>query len=145
MHFAQVRFMVYRDARLTAAGEASSITYRRDTGDLAAEAVAVSFPDAGDGEAPRLVASRASGNAHARTFLAEGGLRLEQGPDQATTEEARYDPRDQLVHGDRPTTLKGPGWALTGPGFVLDPATRRLEVGEGVRLDVEGAPARSIP
>lgn len=146
MRFAEVHFLVYREGRLTAAGKASSVTYHRDTGDLAAEAVTASFPGAGGaGETPRLSASRARGNSRTRSFLAEGGLRVEQGPDEAVTEEARYDPRDRLVHGDRPTTLRGPGWVLKGPGFVLDPATKRLELGAGVRLDVGDPLARPAP
>lgn len=145
MRLADVHFLVYQEARLTADGKAGSVTYRRDTGELAAEAVAVSFPGAGDGETPRLLAPRVRGNSRTRSLLAEGGLRLQQGPDEAITEEARYDPGDRLIHGDRPITLQGPGWMLKGPGFVLDPARRRLELGEGVRLDVAGARARSIP
>ncbi len=145
MRFADVHFLVYRESRLTADGEASTITYRRDTGDLAAEGVTVSFPGAGDGETARLVASRARGNSRTKSFLAEGGLRVEQGPNEAITEEARYDHGDRLIRGDRPTTLQGPGWVLRGPGFVLDPARRRLELGEDVRLDVGGAQARPVP
>ncbi len=145
MRFTDVHFLVYEEARLTADGRAASVAYQRDTGELAAEAVAVSFPDAGDGETPRLLAPRARGNTRTRSLIAEGGLRLQQGSDEAITEEARYDPSDRLIHGDRPITLRGPGWMLEGPGFVLDPATRRLELGEGVRLDVAGARARSIP
>lgn len=144
MRFVEVHFLVYQEGRLTADGKARSVAYRRDTGDLAAEGVAVSFPGAGDGETPRLVASRARGNSRTRSFLAEGGLRVEQGPDEAITEEARYDPGDRLIHGDRPTTLQGPGWVLKGPGFVLDPARRRLELGEGVRLDVGDARGRPV-
>lgn len=144
MRFAQVSFMVYQEGRLTAAGKAASVTYRRDTGDLAAETVAVSFTDAGAGEAPRLFAPRAHGNARARSFFAEGGLRLEHGSDVATTEEARYDPGDRMIHGDRPTVLQGPGWTLEGPGFLLDPATKRLDLVDGVRLDVRDAQARPI-
>ncbi len=145
IRFAEVHFRVYREGRLTAAGEAGSVAYRRDSGDLAAEAVAVSFPEAGDGETPRLVAARARGNSRTRAFLAEGGVRVQQGPDEAVTEEARYDPGERLIRGDRPTTLRGPGWALTGPGFLLDPAAKRLELGEGVRLDVADARTGTIP
>jgi len=132
----EVRFRVYQEGRLAAAGEAVSVSYRRDTGDLAAETVLVSFPEAGDGPAPRLTAPRARGNARSRDLLAEGGLRLERGPDVATTEEARYDPDDRLVHGGWPVAVRGPGWTLEGPGFLLDPATGRLQIRPGVRLDV---------
>ncbi len=144
IRFADVAFMVYQEGNLTAAGKAASVTYRRDTGDLAAETVVVTFTGTDAGETPRLFAPRARGNARARSFFAEGGLRLEHGSDVATTEEARYDPGDRMVHGDRPTVLQGPGWTLEGPGFLLDPATRRLDLGEGVRLDVRDAQVRPI-
>ena len=134
-----VTFRVYREGRLTAAGKAAAVTYRRDSGDLAAETVDVSFP-AGEGPAPRLTAPRVRGNARTRDLLAEGGLRAERGPDVATTEEARYDPEDRLVHGTWPVAIRGPGWTLDGPGFILDPATSRLQIGGGVRLDVRELP-----
>jgi hypothetical protein len=143
IRLADVRFRVYREGRLAAAGETASIAYRRDTGDVVAETVAVSFPDAGDSPAPRLLAPRARGNARTRDLLAEGGLRLERGPDVATTEQARYDPDDRLVHGGRPVAVHGPGWVLEGPGFVLDPAAGRLQIRGGVLLDVQDLPGRS--
>ena len=143
IRLADVRFRVYREGRLAAAGETASIAYRRDTGDVVAETVAVSFPDASDSPAPRLLAPRARGNARTRDLLAEGGLRLERGPDVATTEQARYDPDDRLVHGGRPVAVHGPGWVLEGPGFVLDPAAGRLQIRGGVRLDVQDLPGRS--
>jgi len=145
IRLAEVRFRVYRQGRLAAAGEAASIAYRRDTGDLSAETVAVSFPEAGDGPAPRLLAPRARGNAHTRDLLAEGGLRLERGPEVATTEEARYDPDDRLVHGGWPISIRGPGWTLEGPGFVLDPAAGRLQIPGGVRLEVRDLPGGAGP
>jgi hypothetical protein len=138
-----VTFRVYREERLAAAGEAASVSYRRDTGDIAAETLAVSFPDPAEGPAPRLLAPRARGNARSRDLLAEGGLRMERGPDVATTEEARYDPDDRLVHGGWPVAIRGPGWVLEGPAFVLDPAAGRLQIPGGVRLDVRDLPGRS--
>ncbi len=144
IRLAEVAFRVYREGRLAAAGEAASVTYRRDTGDLAAETVAISFPEAGDGPAPRLLAPRARGNARTRDLLAEGGLRLERGPDVATTEEARYDPDDRLVHGSWPVAIRGPGWTLEGPGFLLDPATGRLQIPGGVRLEVRDLPGGAV-
>lgn len=141
---AGVHFRVYREARLTADGEAASVSYRRDTGDLAAELVDVSFP-AGEGPSPRLTAPRVRGNARTRDLLAEGGLRLTRGPEVATTEEARYDPDDRLVHGTWPVSVRGPGWTLEGPGFLLDPATSRLQIAGGVRLVAQALPGGTGP
>lgn len=145
IRMAEVTFRVYREGRLAAAGEAASVAYRRDTGDLSAETVAVAFPEAGDGPAARLFAPRARGNVRSRDLLAQGGLRLERGLDLATTEEARYDPDDRLVHGGWPLAVRGPGWVLEGPGFVLDPATGRLQIPGGVRLDLRDLPGGMSP
>lgn len=134
-----VHFRVYREGRLTADGEAASVSYRRDSGDVAAETVEVAFP-AGEGPAPRLTAPQARGNVRTRDLLAQGGLRLVRGPDVASTEEARYDPDDRLVHGTWPVTVAGPGWTLEGPGFLLDPATSRLQIAGGVRLVARDLP-----
>ena len=142
IRLAGVTFRVYREGRLTAAGQAAAVTYRRDSGDVAAETVDVAFP-AGEGPAPRLMAPRVRGNTRTRDLLAQGGLRMERGQDVATTEEARYDPEDRLVHGTRPVAVRGPGWTLDGPGFVLDPATGRLQIGGGVRLDVRELPVEA--
>lgn len=137
-----VTFRVYRDGRLAADGQAAAATYRRDSGDLVAEAVDVAFPG-GEGPAPRLAAPRVRGNTRSRDLVAEGGLRMERGPDVATTEEARYDPDDRLVHGAWPVQVRGTGWTLDGPGFLLDPASGRLQIGGGVRLEVRQPPGEA--
>lgn len=134
-----VSFRVYREGRLASAGEAERVTYRRDSGDVLAETARVSFPS-GEGPAPVLTAPRVRGNARSHDLLAEGGLRMERGPDVATTEEARYDPDDRLVHGTWPVAVRGPDWMLEGPGFLLDPATGRLQIGGGVRLELRELP-----
>lgn len=134
-----VTFRVYREGRLAADGRAASVAYRRDSGDVAAEDADVAFPG-GEGPAARLLAPRARGNTRTRDLLAEGGLRMERGADWATTEEARYDPEDRLVHGSWPVAVNGPGWTLDGPGFLLDPATGRLQIGPGVQLDLRELP-----
>ena len=139
-----VHFRVYQDGRLTADGEAASVSYRRDSGDVAAETVEVAFP-AGEAPAPLLSAPRARGNVRTRDLLAEGGLRLVRGLEVATTEEARYDPDDRLVHGTWPVSVRGPGWTLEGPGFLLDPATSRLQIAGGVRLVAQALPGGTGP
>ncbi len=135
-----VRFHVYRGERLAAHGWAERVRYRRDTGDLAGDDVVALFPAEFGAAETRLEARRASGNSRARDLLAQGGVRLVQGGEVATTDEARYDPEDGLVHGDRPVVIRGRGYALAGPGFVLDPRASTLTVQGGARLDAGGCP-----
>ena len=138
-----MRFRVYREARLATVGDAASVAYRRDSGELAAEAVVTSFP-AGEGPGARLTAPRVRGNSRTRDLVAEGGLRLERAPNVATTEEASYDPDDRLVHGTWPVLVQGPGWTLEGPGFLLDPTTGRLQIAGGVRLEARQLPGEGV-
>jgi LPS export ABC transporter protein LptC len=132
-----VQFRAYREAALAASGEAARVTYRRDNGDLAAAEVRITLPGAPGRAAALVSAPRARGNARSRDLLASGGVRLTRGADLAETEEARYEGADGLVHGDRPISIRGPGYALDGPGFVLDPRAERMDILGGARLVAE--------
>jgi len=134
----EVRFRVYRDALLTARGTARRATYRRDTGDFRADGAAVDLTEARGGPV-RITTPLAGGNAHTREFFAAEGIRFVQAGTVATTGEAQYTPGDGLVRGARPITVRGAGYSLDGPGFVLDPRTGRLEVQGGTRA-VAGEP-----
>ncbi len=129
----EVHFRVFRDARLVARGLAARATYRRDTGDYAADGVEAFLADR---EQPwsRLTASRAAGNPGTRELAASGGVRFERGGEVATSDEARYDPADRLVHGDRPLVLRGGDWTLEGPTWLLDPSAGAVRVRGGARV-----------
>jgi hypothetical protein len=135
IRFDEVRFRAYRGAVLSATGEAVSAIYRRDTGDLAAGTVRVVLPEGGGRPEVRISAPIGQGNARSRDFLAKGGVRLERSTDVAETEEARYEGEDGLVHGDRPVAVRGRGYALEGPTFVLDPRSGLMDIQGGARLD----------
>ncbi|SRR6266568_435477 len=133
--FTELRYRVYRGPVLTAEGTAARASLRRDTSDLAAEAVAVRFPPTGENAEARIAATRAEGNLRQRTFRAAGGVRAEQGDQVALTEEAHYDAASGLVRGDRPIEVHG-GSRLTvrGPGFTLDPRQQRLGIHGGASI-----------
>lgn len=130
----ELRFHAFRGSRLVATGEAALAGYRRDTGDFTLEKMSVVFPESDGGAEALLTAPRGSGNARARDLLASGGVRLVRGTDAATTDEARYQGSDGLVHGDQPITVQGNGYVLAGPRFVIDPGSQALHVEGGARL-----------
>ncbi len=131
----EVHFRVFRGAHLVARGSAARATYRRDTGDYTAEGVEAFL--AGDGQPSRLTAPRAAGNPETRDLSASGGVRLERGQEVASSDEARYDPGDRLVHGDRPLLLRGREWVLEGPTWLLDPSAGAVRVRGGARVVAE--------
>jgi lipopolysaccharide export system protein LptC len=136
-----VRFRVYRDGDLRAFGDAATVTFRRDSSDLAARDVLATLPR---GPAPvRIAAPEAAGVASARVFTATGGVTVTRGDDVARTERARYLPAADrgagLVTGDRPVVVEGKGYRLEGAGFTLDPASGDIAVGGGARLVAGGA------
>ncbi len=128
-----LRFRVYRDARLAARGTAQRASYRRDTSDLGADQIQVNLEQSRNGRVT-IDAPSGRGNARSRDFAARGGVRLVQKGTTATTEEAHYSPADGFVRGGGPITVHGPSYTLTGPGFFLDPATEELHVVGGARV-----------
>lgn len=137
-----VHFRVFRDARLAARGTAVRATYRRDSGDYAAEQVEAFLSGDGQPSWSRLTAPRAAGNPGTRDLLASGGVRFERDRQVALSDEARYHPGDRLVHGDRPLLLRGRDWALEGPTWLLDPSAGTVRVRGGARLVAGGREAR---
>jgi hypothetical protein len=98
------------------------------------------FPPGPGRDPARLAAAHADGNASERWLQLRDGVRLEQADEQVDTERARLDGRDRHVRGDAPVTVRGRGYVLTGPGFVLDPDDRTVRIDGGARLRA-GAPA----
>lgn len=135
----EVRFRVYRDARLAARGTAARASYRRDTADWGAEKVeAFLANDAGSPAWVKLDAARAAGNPRTRDLSAGGGVRFERGEEVAVSDEARYDPGDRRVHGDRSLELRGPGYVLAGPTWLLDLSSGDVRVLGGAHLAAGG-------
>jgi lipopolysaccharide export system protein LptC len=131
-----VRFRVYREDDLRALGDAASVSFRRDSTELAARDVVATLPR---GAAPvRITAPEGGGVASARVFTATGGITVSRGDDVARTERARYarspDGGSDLVTGDRPVVVEGRGYRLEGEGFALDPARGEIAVHGGARL-----------
>lgn len=129
-----VHFRVFRGARLAARGSAARATYRRDSGDYTAEEVEAFLAGDRQGSWSRLTTRRAAGNPGTRDLAAGGGVRFERDGEVALSDEARYDPRDRQVHGDRPLVLRGQEWVLEGPTWLLDPSGGAVRVRGGARV-----------
>ncbi len=141
IRFEELRFRAFRDGRLAASGDAARMGYRRDTGDFSLETMSVAFPPTDGVAETRLTAPQGSGNARSRDLLVSGGVRLVRGTDVATTEEARYQGSDGLVHGAHPIVVQGAGYVLAGPRFAVDPRSQALHVEGGARLVAGGTGA----
>jgi len=137
MRFEKVHFRSYRGPTLTAVGEAGTVVYRRQTGEVSARDAAAAFPQEGGGEV-RFSAPVLEGDVPSRTYEASGGVRLLRGADSARTEAARYADKDGVVRGESPIEVEGPGYRLSGPAFTLDPRLGELDVRGGVRLVASG-------
>jgi hypothetical protein len=122
-----VQFQVDRGGVLKASGEAERLTYRRDTTDVAALALAMDLLTA---TGPvHVTAPSGSGHLAGKTFRVSGGLRATRGADVATTASATTRPGPDgaiRIEGDEAIQLAGPGYRLTGTGFDIDPASGEL-------------------
>jgi len=135
-----VTFRVDRLGESRATGEATRVTYRRDTTEVTASGLALALTDAVQGPV-RIAAPAGEGVASERGFEGSGGIRAERAGDVATTGSARFEPAvvaggpsTPLIRGEEPVVVEGPGYRLTGTGFTLDPATKEITIGHGARL-----------
>jgi hypothetical protein len=136
-----VRYRVYRGDALRVAGTARTLSYRRDTRDVAAREIAATLLEEGRPPA-ELAAPEGAGSLDARTFTVRGGVRAARGHDVATTPTATWTAGaggEGLVEGDGPVEVVGDGYRLDGTGFTLDPRSGELLVRGGARL-LAGAP-----
>ncbi len=132
-----MRFQAHRGNELTASGTADQAVYRRDTGGVTASGVRVAAPRPGMPELG-VAAASVSGDLASRSWTASGGVVLTRGDATARTASARYAASDGLVRGDEAVEVTGPGYRLTGPSFVADPASGDVDVRGGVRLVAQG-------
>jgi len=139
-----VRFQVDRAGETRASGEATRVTYRRDTTDVTASGLGLVLSEAGE-RPVRIAAPSGQGVTSERRFGVTGGIRAERAGDVATTASATFEPAQPAaggegppgpaqVHGDQPVVVEGEGYRLTGAGFRLDPATREIVLTGGARL-----------
>ncbi len=124
-----VQFQVDRGGLVTATGQASRLTYRRDTTDLVASDLVMNLVTP---TGPvKVTAPSGEGRLGGRTFRATGGIRATRGTDVATTASASTRPGSDgraWVEGPDRVEVEGTGYRLTGTGFDLDPASGELAI-----------------
>lgn len=136
--FEEMSFRAFRGNGPPVSGEASRASLRRDTTALEAEGLRVRLPGR-PGEADILLAAPAGrGNLREHWLEVRGGTVLTQGALRCETEGARYG-ADGLVRGEQPVQIRGPGFSLAGPGFLLDPRAGSVRIQGGGTLDARGA------
>jgi hypothetical protein len=132
-----VGFRLYRGDALRLSGQAATLTYRRDTHDLAAGDLSANVIELGE-EPMAVTAPEGAGNVARHTFEIHGGVTLARADDVARTAAAAYAPGGSgkgLVTGHDPVVVDGRGYELHGTGFTFDPATGVLLMEGGARLD----------
>lgn len=137
-----VQFQVYRGGETIASGQAQRLTYRRDTTDVSASALAMDLITATG--LVHVTAPVGAGQLASRQFSVSGGIRASRGADVATTASATTRPGPDgkvRLEGEEAVQLDGPGYRLTGTGFVVDPATGELAI-RGTPHLVTGLPVR---
>lgn len=129
-----VRFRVHRGETLRLAGEAESVTFRRDSTELLASGLSARVPSPGG--VVEIAAPEGRGIVSERSYFATGGVRVSRGTDLVTTASARWEPsgRGGRLTGDDPVVVEGRGYRLEGTGFSLDPATSEIVIRGDARL-----------
>lgn len=134
--FEQMDFRVFRGASPALGGEAIRASLRRDTTALTGQELLVRLPGRPGEPEVVLTAPEGRGSLREGWFEVWGGAVLSQGAVRCETERARY--ADGLVQGDRPVQIRGQGFALSGPGFLLDPRAGSVRIRGGGTLDARG-------
>lgn len=124
------------DGRVTARGTAAHLDYRRAGGQLNAEVANMELvPQSGSRLAAfgllRFAAPHATGELQARHGNAWGGVRFKSTRgDRGATDAVEYD--GDLIHGDQPVALSGPGYVMNGHGLVMRTDGSSLSLSHGV-------------
>ncbi len=135
--FEQMDFRVYRGSTPSMSGQAERASLRRDTAAVEGQVLRVRLPGRPGEPEVVLEAPEGRGNVRERWFEVWGGAVLSQGAVRCETERARW--ADEVIRGDRPVQIRGQGFALSGPGFLLDPRAGSVRIRGGGTLDARGA------
>jgi hypothetical protein len=141
----EVAFARVSDGRISARGTAEELIYRRSTAHLVGSDAAVRFPPSQKAELASLgsvylAAPRVEAEVAAHRGTASGGVRLDsEHGDRGRTERAAYDGSRDLLTGDAPVDLRGPGYAVRSRGFVARADGSAIQLLGGVAGRLEGS------
>jgi len=122
---------------------ASSVTFDRETSQLQADEITAEMPpspEVGRGGAT-LSAPSGAGDVHGQRAEAFGKLMVRTGAgDRGETEGAVWDAASDVLSGESPLHVRGPGYSIDGETFRFHMGDQRLELGGGVKAGTRPAP-----
>jgi len=122
---------------------AAAVTFDRETAQLRAEAITAQVPPSpsvGRGGA-KMTAPSGAGDIHGRRAEAFGEIVVETGAgDRAETVDVIWDAEADLLSGESPLRVRGPGYSIDGKTFRFHVGDERLELGGGVEAGTRVAP-----
>lgn len=130
-----------REARVARARE---LTYDRTTGVVAAEGIAVDLPPSPEFRrgGATITAQKAQGDIRGEGAAAQGPIRVRTGAgDVGETVGSTWDGEQELLWGDEPLAVRGPGYALSGGSYRYRADEQVLALEEGVEFRSQPAPA----
>lgn len=126
---------------------ATAVTFDRETAELHAEEITAQVPPApgvGRGGA-KMSAPSGKGDVHGKRAEAFGTLVVETGAgDKAETVGAVWDAEADLLSGESPLRVRGPGYSIDGETFRFHVGDQRLELNGGVNAGTRVGPAGRI-
>ncbi len=130
-----VQLIHHRPDGTVSIARAEEVTYRRDSGDVAATRLDAQLPPSGrvGRGGVHVVADRGAGSLAKQVGTLEGGVVAETpAGDRVVTSEASYDGASGLVFAEAPVHAEGPGYAIAARTYALELETQRLTLGGGV-------------
>ncbi|HWV38919.1 MAG TPA: hypothetical protein VN033_10640 [Vulgatibacter sp.] len=122
---------------------AAEVTFDRETAELHAETITARVPPSPGVRrgGATLTAPSGAGDVHGKRAEAFGRIVVETGAgDRAETEGAVWDAEADLLTGEAPLQVSGPGYSIDGRSFRLHVGEQRLELGGGVEAHTRATP-----
>lgn len=131
-------------------GRAREVVFSRDSGQLEARELSADVPptdEMGRG-GTHLEAARGEADIKGQTARLEGGVRVRTGEgDEGRTDALTWEQGNDIVLGDSPVRVVGPGYDLEADSFRFRVHDQKLELGGGVKfhslLEADGGPEKA--
>jgi LPS export ABC transporter protein LptC len=125
-------------------GHAAEVTYYRQQGRLEGEHITVDAPPTDDLKrgGVQLAAGQGAADLKGKGARLFGGVTVRTGAgDVGRTEEAVWNGATEIIEGDRPIQVEGPGYRVDADGFAFAVPSQKLELRGDVRIHQEPQPA----
>ncbi len=128
------------EARMARAKE---LTFDRTTGVVAGEGIVVDLPPGPEFRrgGATITAERVQGDVEGKGAAAQGPIHVETGKgDVGETVGSTWDGEEEVLWGDEPIALRGPGYALAGGSYRYQADEQTLSLEEGVEFRSQPPP-----